>query len=114
MGDQWDLPRENRCSVATVWQRPESKTWHVLHGRQKIRVGKSRRAVQHLADKINVAPAEKRVGIVRKLTQPKKAQSIHAYLAYDQDFSAKNHRPATQKARKLLEAGRPSPDWGGE
>ena len=77
---QWEISGIFRlkrgCSVATVWQRPESKTWYVLHGRQKIRVGKSRRAAQHLADKIDVALAEKKVGIVTKLTQQKKAQSI--------------------------------------
>ena len=83
--------------MATVWQRPESRTWYVLHGRQKIKVGKSQRAAQHLADKINVALAEKQVGIVRKLIQPKKAQSTDAYLAYYQDFSTKNHRPSTTK-----------------
>jgi len=103
---QWEISGifrlERGCSVATVWQRPESKTWYVLHARQKIRVGKSRRAAQHLADKMNVALAEKEVGIVTKLTQQKKARSIGAFLAYYREFSSKNHRPSTQERYKAV------------
>jgi len=49
--------------MAKPYFRKDTKTWYVLHGREKIRVGKSERAAKHLSEKINVDEAEGKVGL---------------------------------------------------
>ncbi len=49
--------------MAKPYFRKDTNTWYVLHGREKIKVGKSERAAKHLADKINVDNAEGKVGL---------------------------------------------------
>ncbi len=49
--------------MAKAYFRNDTKTWYVLHKREKIKVGKSKKAAKHLAEKINLDEAEGRVGL---------------------------------------------------
>ncbi len=51
--------------MAKSYLRQDTGTWYVLHGREKIRVGKSQRAAKHLASRIDLEVAEGRVGLYK-------------------------------------------------
>ena len=51
--------------MAKSYYRKDTKTWYVLHKREKIKIGKSERAAKHLADKINLEEAEGKVGLYK-------------------------------------------------
>ena len=51
--------------MAKPYFRKDTSTWYVLHKREKIKVGRSKRAASHLADKINLEDAEGKVGLYK-------------------------------------------------
>ena len=88
--------------MASIWQRPDTGTYYVLHGKTgRIRVGKDKKSAKFLADKINVEEAERRAGLIPKeenrYIRKHSIESIEGFFAEYKEYSRVNHRPSTSK-----------------
>jgi len=78
--------------MAKAYFRKDTRTWYVLHKKEKIKVGRSKRAAKHLADKINLEEAEGSVGL-HKLNEKSIESFFEEILTYK-----KNIRDLKQKS----------------